>query len=165
MLIMETRRLLLQHAHVNDSAYFFRQLNSAGWLAYIGDRGIRTPDDAGNYIQNSILKSYEAYGFGLYKMVLKREKRPVGLCGLVKRPELDHPDIGFALLPEYEGYGYAFEAAQATMRYARLQLGLDSILAITKANNAKSKKLLQKIGLKQTGTLALGDEELLLYSG
>lgn len=164
MTVVETERLLLQQAHHNDRPFFFKLLNSPDWIAYIGDRGVHSLEDAGDYIQNALIQSYTDNGFGLYKIVLKANDQPIGICGLLKRSKLANPDIGFALLPEYQGNGYAFEAAQATLMYARSKLGLDTIFAITKANNTKSKRLLEKIGLKQIDPIMLGKEELLCYS-
>jgi len=165
MIILETERLLLQEAEIDDAPFFFRLLNSPGWLAYIGDRGIKTKEDAVHYIREALIKSYKEHGFGLYKMILKQENQPIGICGLLKRPDLDYPDIGFAMLPEYEGHGYAFEAAKATLEYAETTLGLNVILAITIMKNTRSKKLLERIGLQQIDVINFkSEEDCLLYS-
>ena len=101
-MILETERHWLEEADSNDGAFFFELLNSPTWIRFIGDRGIASIDDAVNYIRESLIKSYRKNGFGLYKMVLKQDDRPIGICGLLKRPGLEHVDIGFAILPQYE---------------------------------------------------------------
>jgi ribosomal-protein-alanine N-acetyltransferase len=99
MEILQTRRLTLSEATLSDIPLIFKLLNSPNWLEFIGDRNIRTLEDAEKYIQNSLIKSYRENGFGLWKVELKSDKTPIGLCGLLKREMLDFPDLGFAILP------------------------------------------------------------------
>ncbi len=163
--IMETKRLRLEKVKTDDAAFFFELMTSPDYLHFIGDRGLRKIADAAEYIENKMQKSYTEFGFGFYKMVLKESEIPIGICGLVKRPNLEHVDIGFGLLAKYYGQGYAYEAAEVTMNYARTEYELHPIYAITTKDNFSSQKLLEKIGLKNVGTKKWEDgEELLLYS-
>lgn len=166
MNVLQTERLLLQKAKLSDGQFFFDLLNSPTWIKFIGNRQVKSIDAAQQYIQQALIDSYQKHGFGLFKMVLKKEGIPIGLCGLVKRPTLDHADIGFAILPQYAGKGYTYEAAKATLDYAVSTLNLAPILAITTKDNVASKKLLEKIGLKlkELITFENGKTEFLLYS-
>lgn len=164
--ITETKRLQLEKATPADSSFFFELMNSPNCIRYIGDRGISSEKFAADYIENKLIKSYDENGYGLYKMSLKENCAPIGICGFVKRDYLDHADLGFAVLPEFEGKGYAVEAAKAVMEYGTKILELEPILAITSTDNLRSQKLLRKIGLKETGfiTAPNSSEELLLFS-
>jgi RimJ/RimL family protein N-acetyltransferase len=102
---------------------------------------------AENYILTGPLRSYTDNGFGLWAFTLKTDKTPIGICGLIKREGLPDIDIGFAMLPEYENNGYAFEIASATLKYGHRKLHIDRIVAITTSENKQSIKLLNKIGL------------------
>lgn len=166
MTILKTDRLSLNEARLRDSAFIHKLLNSSNWIQYIGDRGIKSTEDAERYIRNSLIKSYKQHGFGLYKMVLKESDKPIGLCGLLKRSHLDHPDVGFAILPEYEGKGYTYEAAKATIEYAHTELSLPTVLAITSEDNLRSQALIKKIGLKYLKKVKLNasKNELLLFT-
>lgn len=166
MKAIETKRLLIEVVELEDSPFIFKLLNSPTWIQFIGDRGVKTIEDAENYIQKSLLASYAKNGFGLYKVSLKVTKEPIGLCGFLQRDYLESVDIGFAILPAYEGKGYAFEAAQALMDYGISTLKFKAILAITSQNNTRSQKLLNKIGLLKKGTIKPSGEEpeVLLYS-
>lgn len=164
MPIIETERLSLEEVEQKDAPFIFELLNAPSWIQNIGDRGIKTLKDAENYIEKSFSKSYQENGFGLYKMVLKTTDKPIGICGLVNRPTLPNVDIGFALLPKFERQGYAYEAAQATMDFAKSTLGLTTILGITIAENLGSRRLLEKIGLRYIETKGTGDEKVLVYS-
>lgn len=148
MPILQTERLTLCHLTVNDAPFIFELLNDPDFLNFIGDRGIRTPNDAKNYIQTGPINSYEQHGFGLYLVRLKEGKTPTGLCGLLKRETLDDVDIGYAFLPEFRGKGYAFESAAAILKYGRTVLHLDRIVAITSPDNLASIKVLEKLGLQ-----------------
>lgn len=163
--VMETERLILREFILDDAEFIIRLLNSPGWLKYIGTRNISTTDDAEKYITEKIRASYQKNGFGFYLVQTKSNDTSIGMCGMVKREGLDDVDIGFALLPEYEGKGYAYEAAAATMSHARDKVKLKRIAAITVPYNTSSKKLLEKIGLKHEKMIKLhGDkEELMLY--
>ncbi|HEX7721758.1 MAG TPA: GNAT family N-acetyltransferase, partial [Pyrinomonadaceae bacterium] len=118
------------------------------FIRYIGDKGARDLDAARRYIVDGPVKSYDANGFGLYLVVLKMNRTPIGICGVLKRETLPDPDIGFAFLPAYWNQGYAFESAAAVMDHARDTLKLARVLAITSPDNEASGKQLSKIGLR-----------------
>jgi len=159
LIVIQTSRLWLQHAQASDAAFFYDLLNTPTWLRYIGDRGIHTQEDARKYIQHGLIRSYEQCGFGLYKMVRKEDRAPIGLCGLVKRPFLPHPDLGFALLPTCMRQGYMYEAGQATLKYAATRLAMKTLLAITALDNFPSQGLLKKLGFSYVKQLKPSPKE------
>ena len=166
MKILETERLQLRMITTDDASFMLELFNSPDWLKYIGDRNVRSVDEAVAYIRKYYLTSYKENGFGSYAVVLKENGKTIGSCGVYKRPNLENPDIGFAFLPEYLGKGYGYEAAKAVMEYARAELGMTTILGFTVDYNLASIKLLEKLGLSQRGTYKFEDdpEELLLFS-
>jgi RimJ/RimL family protein N-acetyltransferase len=157
--VLETDRLRLRRLAREDADFIIRLLNDESFLRYIGDRGVRTVEDAERYIVDGPVDSYVQNGFGLYCVELAATGDPVGICGLVRRPALADPDIGFAFLPEYRAKGYALEAALAVLEYARNDLGLRRILAITSPDNERSERLLQKIGMRYECRVRLTDEK------
>ena len=164
--ILETERLTLREFTTDDAEFIMKLVNSPGWLQFIGDRNIKTTDQAITYLENGPIKSYAENGFGLAMVETKDRKIPIGMCGIIKRDNLDNADIGFAFLPLFTGKGYAFEMANATLSYAVTQLKMPVIYAITVANNLRSIRLLEKIGLKFIKKINApkDNEELLLYS-
>lgn len=164
--ILETERLRLRTLTREDTAFIIELLNSPGWLQYIGDRGVRTEENALAFLENGPFKSYRQHGYGLWLVESKADGRPLGMCGILRRDALEHPDIGFAFLPEYTGKGYALEVASATVRYAKDTLAIPILSAIALPNNTNSIRLLEKLGLHFVRTLCLpgSEEELLLYS-
>jgi len=163
--ILTTQRLLLRPFTLADATFIVKLLNSPGWLQFIGDRNVHSEGDAKSYLLNGPLKSYADNGFGLRMVELKEPHTPIGMCGLLKRDYLQHPDIGFALLPEYTGKGYAYEAAKATLDHEAGALNIAAVSAIVQPNNAASVSLLYKLGMELRGTITppQSTEELLLY--
>jgi len=154
-LIIETERLSLDELTTGrDEAFILELLNDPGFLKNIGDRGVRDLETARGYIEN-IGKSYAQNGFGLWRVVETATGLPRGLCGLVRRDGLDHPDVGYAFLPAARGKGYAVEAAQATLDHGRRALGMGRIVAIVTPGNLASIKVLERIGLTAAGMIRL----------
>lgn len=166
MKVLETKRLVLRQMSLGDAAFILELLNDPAFIRFIGDKGVRTLDDAGNYILNGPVASYKQFGFGLYATELKETGAPIGICGVLKRETLPDPDIGFAFLPAYWNKGYAFESAAAVMDYARTVLQLNRVLAITTPDNEASAKLLGKIGLSFDKLIRLSPDaaEVKLFS-
>src|SRR5688572_23212527 len=164
MQVLETERLILRHFTLDDADFILELVNEPGWKKYIGDRGIDTLDDARKYIETVPLASYAKHGFGLWAVDLKHDGSPVGMCGLIKRDTLEDIDLGFALLARFEGRGYAREAANATLAYARDQLGISRVVAITTQDNDRSGILLERTGMSYEGPISQGGETLRLYA-
>jgi len=161
----ETERLILRPTSEQDSEFIFELLNSPKWLKYIGDRNIKTVENAKDYIKEKITPQLERLGYSNYTVIRKQDHQKIGTCGLYDRPGLEGIDIGYAFLPEYENNGFAFESSNRLKEAAFNELGIKTISAITTKENTSSQKLLEKLGLKLTGTTQIlnDNEELLLY--
>ena len=163
--ILETERLRLREFTVDDTKFIIELLNNPGWMKFIGDKNVRTEDEAALYLQNGPLKSYEQNGFGRSMVETKNNQAAIGMCGIIKRGNMENPDIGFAFLPRFYGKGYAFEIASATLSYAIQELGIPKVAAITLPGNLRSIMLLEKMGFKFIKPInSDNNEELLLYS-
>lgn len=167
MIVAETDRLILSKVTLKDAPFFLELMNSPKWVKYIGDRNIRTIEDAEDHLKSTILKCYAEHGFGFYKVLLKVDnKKTIGISGLVKREQLEDADIGFGFLPNYEGNGYGFESSMAVLDLAKEHFDLSKITAITLPTNTKSIHLIEKLGLVYQKKVKPfeDDEELLLFA-
>lgn len=166
MNVLETGRLRLRWVATADAAFVVELLNDPSWIRFIGDKGVRTIEEASAYIIKGPIAMYAHHGFGLYVTELKDSDIPIGLCGLIKRDSLDDVDIGFAFLPAYRANGYAYESASAVMAYGRNVLGMKRIVAITSPDNEDSAKLLRRLGLRFERKVRLADDarEIDLYA-
>ncbi len=145
-MILETPRLTMREAGIEDAPFVLELLNAPGFLQGIGDRGVRNLDQARNYIETRMVGSYRDHGFGMWVATVKGADQPAGLCGLVRREVLPHVDLGYAFLERYWGHGYAQEAAMAVLDHARGLLGLATVAAIVNPDNWASRRVLEKIG-------------------
>ncbi len=189
MKILETERLILRELEASDDEFIFDLLNQPSFIKYIGDRDVRNLEQACEFIENRYRASYREHGFGLYAVELKSEfsqvddtlpharvsafsdqsqipnpKSQIGICGFVKRETLPDADIGFAFLPQFERKGFAFESADALMKYGKEVLGLKRVLAITTQDNESSGRLLAKLGFKFDELIESDGEMLKLFS-
>ena len=147
-MILQTARLRLRAAEASDAAFILELLNAPGFVQGIGDRGVRTLDEAQAYIETRIISSYLNHGFGMWVVTPKDAPEPMGLAGLVKREVLPHVDVGYAFLERAWGQGYAQEAAAAVLTHAREVLGLETVAAIVNPDNLASRRVLEKIGMR-----------------
>ena len=165
MNILETERLMLRRFTLDDTSFIIDLLNTEGWIKYIGEKNVKTPDHARAYLENGPLKSYRNNEFGLALVELKVNHVPIGMCGLINRDYLDRLDVGFAFLPNHTGHGYALEIVKKTVEHAFRELKQEKLYAITLPHNYSSIKLLTKIGFSYNKNFITPDtnEELCLY--
>lgn len=144
--VLETDRLVLRRLSPEDAEFILELVNDPDWLRFIGDRGVRSLEDAREYIRSGPMDMYDRFGFGLFAVERKARDGPIGICGLLKREWLENVDLGFAFLPAFRRRGYAREAAAGTLAYAREVLGLARVAAITSPDNEASQNLLRQLG-------------------
>jgi ribosomal-protein-alanine N-acetyltransferase len=163
--VLETDRLLLRPFTLEDAPFVLRLLNEPSFHQYIGDRGVRTLEQAERYLKDGPFASYARFGHGLGMVALKSSGEPIGMCGLLKRDYLEHVDLGYAFLATAWGEGYAIESARAMVTHAHQVLGMGSILATVDPANAASIRLLEKLGFQFERRLrtAPEEEEVSLY--
>jgi ribosomal-protein-alanine N-acetyltransferase len=152
--ILETERLALAELTEADAPFILELLLSPGFKENIGDRGVHDLEGARGYVERA-RAGYVTNGFGLWRCDVKATGEAAGICGLVKRDGLDHPDVGYAFLERFWGRGYASEAAAASLAYGRDVVGLSTIVAITTPKNAPSIAVLKKIGMRDAGLIQL----------
>jgi RimJ/RimL family protein N-acetyltransferase len=157
---METSRLELRELNTSNTEFIFRLINTSSWIKYIGERNIKTLEDAEAYIKKIIDNPNITY----WVIYLRGQLLPIGIISLVKRDYLEHADIGFALLPEYVKKGYAAEATRKVLEFLGKSSLHSKILAITLKENPQSIQLLEKLGMKLDREIENEKERLLVYS-
>lgn len=164
MTVLTTARLALRHQTEADAPFVLALMTDPDWLRHIGDRGVWTVDDARAYIASGAVRSYAAYGFGLWLVERRADGAPVGLCGLLRRATLPVPDLGFAFARAHRRQGYAREAAQAVVAHARDALGVERLAAIVSPDNAPSIRLLEALGFTlEPDAGPIGTDDAILY--
>jgi [ribosomal protein S5]-alanine N-acetyltransferase len=164
--VIETPRLRLHRLTTDDAEFILELLNEPSFLRHIGDKGVRTREDACRYILAGPVASYDRLGFGLYRVERRDGGQPIGICGLLKRESLEDVDLGFAFLPRFWSQGFAFESAAAVLAHGRQTWGLKRVLAITAPDNEASIRLLAKLGFRfeRTARLSEGSPEIRVFA-
>lgn len=165
MKVLKSEKLTLRKLTINDAKFIVELLNDPDFLKYIGDRGVKNQKDAIAYIQNGPQTMYQQHGFGMLLVESATLKTPIGLCGILKRAELDHPDIGFAFLPQFRNKGLALDACKLVLADVYQRQVVQTVLGITSVDNVKSINLLQKLGFIFKKLVRLKDdlEEVKLF--
>ena len=159
MIVCETQRLRLRHLTSHDAPFILELLNDPEFIRNIGDRGVRSLEDARRYVQSGPVTGHHKSGLGLWLVELKEGSTPIGICGLLKRDYLEDVDVGFAVHAAFRHKGYAFEAAEAVIRHGHEVLGLHRIVAIASPDNHASIKLLRRLGLQYEGNVRASDAD------
>ena len=164
MEILRTDRLRLRTVQEQDANFYLELVNDPDFIEHIGDRGVRTVEDALRALREGPLAMHALRGHSLYVVERLEDGAAVGLSGLIKRDSLDDVDIGYAFLPRWRGQGYALEAGHGVVRHARA-LGLRRLVAITAPANEASIGLLLKLGLRfeRQASLAPGEPAVNVY--
>ncbi len=166
VVVATTPRLAIRPFTLDDAAFIVELLNDPDWLRFIGDRQVRSADDARDWLCNGPLASQARHSFALWAVVRHSDGATVGMCGLVRRDGLDDVDLGYAFLPTARGQGLAREAATAVLAHAFEAVRLQRVVAVTNPDNVASRRVLEAIGMRFERRLRLPahDDDSLLYA-
>jgi RimJ/RimL family protein N-acetyltransferase len=151
--IIKTERLLIRELEPKDAAFLLQVMTEPAFFEHIGDKGVRTEEEALVYMRERYIASYREHRFGLWHVSRLEDGVPVGISGLIKRPDLEAPDIGYGFLREFWGKGYAVEAGLGVLQYAKETLPISRILGITGFENHRSIKVLERLGMIENGVI------------
>ena len=160
----QTERLRLRPLGEADAPFILELLTSRGFVEGIGDRGVASLADARRYVAKGPAASHRDNGYGLDLVETRAEGEPVGICGLVRRPGLEGPDLGYAFLERVWGRGYAAEAGAETLRHAAQVLRLRRVWAVVKPANRASIAVLRRLAFAPVGPVVLGGIRSLLFA-
>lgn len=160
-MLFQTDRLTIRELTADDTSFIFELLNSQGFKDNIADRGIDTLEKALAEINQRYSIDYP--DFGLFVVELKSTGEAIGGVTLIDRDTLDFPDLGYALLPQFYGKGYALEASLGLRDWAICK-NIPTLVAIVNPDNLGSIRLLEKLDFRSTGTIKMNDPvQTLLY--
>jgi len=163
---LQTERLQMRWVTPADAELMLRVWNDPAFIRHVGDRGVRTVDEALEAMETGAFRMYKDYGHGPYRVAIRNGDTAIGICGIFRREFLDDPDLGYSVLPEFCGQGYAFEASTAILEYARDVLSLRRVTAVISPHNEPSIRLIRKLHFEFERMQQWPDEvkEVCLYS-
>ena len=140
---IETRRLVLRPPAAADRAAWTAFLADAEAARFIG--GVQGPHGAWRNLA-MMIGAWELDGFGMFSVIEKASGRWIGRIGPWRPEGWPGPEIGWALAPAFWGRGYATEAAEASMAWARDRLGWRRVIHLIRPENARSLALARRLG-------------------
>ncbi len=155
MIPVTTERLIIRPFTLDDTPFILRLLNEPSFIEHIADKGVRTLGQAAEYLTRGPLASYATHGHGLWLVQHRDTGNPMGMCGLIRRETQPEVDLGYAFCPKFWGLGYAREAAEACVAWARDCLGLPGLLAIVSPGHAASIRLLEGLDFRLVKTMEI----------
>jgi RimJ/RimL family protein N-acetyltransferase len=135
--------------------------NNPLMLATDGKSSITTAEKAKAYIQRRFMAEYARNGYGTYLVRLKHtanasaaESELIGTVSLSRGDNEDSykiPDLGYAIMPEHGGKGYATESSRLVMKWASEERGINDVLGLTSEGNIASRRVMEKLGMEFRG--------------
>jgi [ribosomal protein S5]-alanine N-acetyltransferase len=160
-IIFETERLFVRLYSMDDFDNFFRLNSDEEVMRYI--RAVQTREQSKGFLKKIIAAYKQRPGTGRWGIFLRENKEFVGSFAVIPVEQSDKLQLGYALLKENWGKGYASESVKAGIQYAFDKLRLTEIAAITFPENISSQKVLLKNGFAFDKTFTEGDKLLNLY--
>jgi RimJ/RimL family protein N-acetyltransferase len=149
------------HTHCT---FLVRLWNTDDFINSSGKTGLDTPEKAAKFIENRVIPSYARNRYAQF-LVSLHDGKQIGIVSLMKGSPLDShyytvPDVGFTILPEESGKGYATEAGKRLLEYARKNLNIEGAFGFCDPENVRSRRVLEKLGMVYRG---VGD--LVVFGG
>ncbi len=160
--MFETDRLFLRKLQDYDVDEIFGIRSDAEMMRYIRKPQTERGESLG-WIE-MISAKWDTEKIGFCGIVEKTTKDFVGWCGLWKLVETGEFEIGYAIKREFQGKGYATEAAKRILRYGFEDLDLEKIVAVASPANESSQNVMKRIGMKYVGVGRFYDNELVQYA-
>ncbi len=169
---LTTQRLILKRVTEDDYTIYQQILSDKSLTKYLPKGRAYTPKEIKFHFNNR-LQHWQTHGFGSY-VIFEKDKpmHAIGYVGVEVCPNPNYSDIRYAMLPQYQGKGYIFEASQKVLS-ATFTLGKhQKIFGVSLANNQASVHLLKKLGMQsdtinpyaEEGDEDGLDEELAVFS-
>jgi ribosomal-protein-alanine N-acetyltransferase len=148
--IIETERLLLR-TFTTDDVQLLYELNLDPEVTKYTYDPMKDINHAREVLEQIILPQYALYNHGRWAVHTKPSLEFIGWCGLKSRPERNEIDLGYRLIKNAWGKGYATEAAYACIKYGFEKLYLQRIIGRAVPGNIASLNVLKKCGMVYIG--------------
>jgi RimJ/RimL family protein N-acetyltransferase len=165
--VIDTGRLILRRFMPDDLPAFYELCSRPEIIRYAQSKPLASLEEARAFMHAAPFRDYATYGYGRFACVWKESGDVIGFSGVKYVPEIGDTELGYRFLPEFWGMGLATEAGQASIEFARVDLGLARLVALVHPENAASANVLTKLGFvieKQLRYSGLQDVDVNLFS-
>ena len=158
MIIFETERLRVRQYTENDKENFFLLNGDEEVVRFI--RPAKTKEECDNFLAEVIVSANENSFYGRWAVEEKNTGEFVGSFALIPVEGKDQMQLGYALLPQFWGKGFATELTTAGLDYIFTKTKIDPIYAHAEKANTNSQKILLRCGFKPNGSSIENDKEV-----
>jgi RimJ/RimL family protein N-acetyltransferase len=165
MLIAETERTFLRPFHVADLDAMTAVFGDPEVMRF--GRGPQPREWVQSWLRGCLEDYYQKWGFGLWAVVAKDDRRVIGFCGLTRFDDVDgraEIELGYRLARAYWGRGLATEAARAARDYAFETLTLPRLVSLIDPENVRSIRVAEKAGLRFEKDITFRGKPARLYA-
>jgi ribosomal-protein-alanine N-acetyltransferase len=113
--------------------------------------GLPRPKERSEALIAMVINGWSEHRFGLWAVEHLADGRLLGHCGLMLEPTSGAVEVGYAIARPYWGQGLATEGARASLSYGFERVGLDRIIALAAPENAASRRVMEKVGMRFEG--------------
>lgn len=163
MSFIETERLLLRTWMPRDLTAAQALFGDPTVMRYVGTGAAWSSDETKVVIERTI-DDYERDGIGLWPVVLKADGTVVGACGLQALPRREEIELSVTFAQRLWGGGYGYEAARAVLAWGFGERGLARIVAVCDRENARSIRLINRLGMRYERIVRVYRADLMLYA-
>ena len=161
-IILETKRLIIREHVLSDAPFFFTLNSNYNVVKYTGDSSFKTIEEAEKIVQY-VINQYKENGYGRWLVTEKETGNPIGWCGLKFHTDTKETDIGYRLLENAWGKGYATESAKACIDYGFNHFNLNRIIGDAMKENTASINVFKKLGMTYLKDSLLDNIESVVY--
>jgi len=159
--VLETGRLTLV-PFAKDLALLHDTFTNPFVREYLWDDETISPEQTSDILDTN-LQAFDNESWGLWKILLKKDRAYVGFAGLWIFFEETQPQLLYGLLPESTGRGYATEAAAAVVDYAFDQLGFSYLTASFDTPHIASRRVCQNLDMEEMNTTRINGKLTTFY--
>jgi ribosomal-protein-alanine N-acetyltransferase len=149
--------------HDDADAYYQRIYSDPEAMRTLPSRAVISRELFDERIPDFMNDHWEEHGFGAWIVASREDDRLLGHCGLKYWPGTENVEVFYALERRAWGRGLASEAAHAAVAAGFRDLQLECVVAGVLPENLASQRVLEKLGMRRSGSLVLGDLTVLGY--
>lgn len=158
---LHTERLNLRPCQMSDLDILHHLWSEAAIRQFLFDDRQISPEETRSFIDAS-KGSFTRHGYGIWLFFESQSNRLAGFTGLLNTSQ-ELPSLILGTQPQLWGRGYAREATASVLRYAFDVLGLERVVADVDEPNKASIRVLEALGMVQTGRVIINQRPLLYY--
>lgn len=161
--MFETERLVIRQMTTADLPTLIESRSDPEVYKFLGGLERQNPQALAKRL-DFYIDCYEKYGFGTCATIWKETGEMIGTSGLQPLEDSGEIEVGYAVVRKFWRRGIAFEAAQAWLGYGFEKAALERIVAVTSPDNAGSRGVMEKCGMKYEKTATFYDTECVFYA-